>query len=257
MCPAAYTFVRRKECVIYYKMEIIEPSNAPKIVASIVIDSNMHVKLFKDSAPVPLPEWFRHGTNCTLKNKGSLENFPAYIRNYEYPFPDDLLKELHQIRYYKPKGRPKYSSALLRFALQLRYTSASAYRKLLEHFPLPSMDLLKKLKEGGIDPIKAAKRLLDEEKIDSDVLLLADEMYLFKEEQYQDGDMIGKDENGDFYKGVVIFEIIGIRKNIPIVIKAVPETAISWQLLQKEILACVASLNQLGFKVITIIIISF
>ena len=69
--------------------------------------------------------------------------------------------------------------------------------------------------------------------------------------------MIGKDEKGDFYKGVVIFEIIGIRKNIPIVIKAVPETAISWQLLQKEILACVASLNQLGFKVITIIIISF
>ena len=44
LCPAAYTFVRRKECVIYYKMEIIEPSNAPKIVASIVIDSNMHVR---------------------------------------------------------------------------------------------------------------------------------------------------------------------------------------------------------------------
>ena len=97
LCPVEYTFVRRKECVIYYKMEIIEPSNAPKIVASIVIDSKMHVKLFKDSAPVPLPEWFRHGTNCTLKNKGTLENFPAYIRNYEYPFPDDLLNELHQI----------------------------------------------------------------------------------------------------------------------------------------------------------------
>ena len=249
LCPIGYTFLRREESVIYYKMELVEQSNAPKIVASILIDTDMHVKLFKDSAPVPLPGWFRHGTNCTLKSKGSLQNFPTYIKNYEYPFPDDLLKELHQIRYYKPKGRPKYSTALLRFALQLRYTSAAAYRKLLEHFPLPSMDLLKKLKEGGIDPLKAAKRLLDDEKIDSDVLLLADEMYLFKEEQYQDGDMIGKDEKGDFYKGVVMFEIVGMRKNIPIVIKAVPETTISWQLLRKQIVECITSLNKLGFKV--------
>ena len=175
--------------VMYYKVELVESSGAPKIVASISIDKNMHVKLFKNSAPIPLPAWFRHGTNCALKSKGSLENFPSYIKNYEFPFPDDVLEELHEIRYYKPQGRPKYSTKLLRVALQLRYTSASAYRKLLEHFPFPSMDLLKKLKQGGIDPIKAAKRLLDDEKIDSDVLLLADEMYLFKEEQYQDGDI--------------------------------------------------------------------
>ena len=75
------------------------------------------------------------------------------------------------------------------------------------------------------------------------MLLLADE------EQYQDGDMIGKDEDGKFYKGVVMFQIIGLRKNIPIVIKAVPETTISWQLLKKEIEECVSSLNKQGFKV--------
>ena len=71
MCPVEYTCVRRKECV-----ECDEPSNAPKIVASIMIDSKMHVKLFKDSAPVPLPEWFRHGTICTLKIKDQWRIFP-------------------------------------------------------------------------------------------------------------------------------------------------------------------------------------
>ena len=144
------------------------------------------------------------------------------------------------MKYYKPTGRPKYSTPLLRFALQVRYTSAAAYRILLEHFPLPSFDLLKKLKEGGIEPLKAAKALLEEGKIDSNIVLLADEMYLFKEEQFQQGDMYGKDENGEFYKGVVIFHIIGLQKNIPIVIKAVPETTISGELLRKEILECVA-----------------
>ena len=73
-----YIFMRKGDAlVMYYKVELVESSGAPKIVASKSIDKNMHVKLFKNSAPVPLPAWFRHGTNCILKSKGSLENFPS------------------------------------------------------------------------------------------------------------------------------------------------------------------------------------
>ena len=190
LTPPGYTFLRCGDRVVYYKMELVEPYMMAKVVASISVDTQMHVHLFKENSPIPLPDWFRHGTNCTLRHKGSLENFPGYIKNYEHPFPDDLLEELQRIKYYKPTGRPKYSTPLLRFALQVRYTSAAAYRILLEHFPLPSFDLLKKLKEGGIEPLKAAKALLEEGKIDSNIVLLADEMYLFKEEQFQQGDII-------------------------------------------------------------------
>ena len=95
LCPPEYKFMRKGDAlVMYYKVELVESSGAPKIVASISVDKNMHVKLFKNSAPVPLPAWFRHGTNCTLKSKGSLENFPSYIKNYDFPFPDDVLEEL-------------------------------------------------------------------------------------------------------------------------------------------------------------------
>ena len=54
--------------VMYDKVELVESSGAPKIVASISIDKNMHVKLFKNTAPIPLSAWFRYGANCALKS---------------------------------------------------------------------------------------------------------------------------------------------------------------------------------------------
>ena len=46
---------------------------------------------------------------------------------------------------------------MIRYALLLRYTSFQAYKLLLEKFPLPSMSLLKKTQQGGIDVVKAIK----------------------------------------------------------------------------------------------------
>ena len=54
-------------------------------------------------------------------------------------------------------------------------------------FTVPSLSLLKKLTEGGINPLKAAKVLLEQGKIGADVALLLDEVYLQKYTQYQDG----------------------------------------------------------------------
>ena len=56
---------------------------------------------------------------------------------------------------YIPKVRPPYSVEMIRHALHLRYTSLQAYKMLFEKFPLPSLSLLNKIQQGGVDAVKA------------------------------------------------------------------------------------------------------
>jgi hypothetical protein len=69
------------KAVILYKMEYSVP-NVPEVTETIVIDEKLHVKLYKKSIPIPLPEWFRKGGDCRVTCRSVLENFPSYIRNY-------------------------------------------------------------------------------------------------------------------------------------------------------------------------------
>ena len=140
-----------------------------------------------------MPEWFGKGSDCRLKRKSMLENFPNHIRNFQETenIPSDILNELQEIRFKNPVDRPKCSVNLLRYALLLRYTSTQAYKLLLEQFPLPALSLLKKLNKGGMEPIKVVKVLLDQGKIGEDVVLLLDEIYLQKHAQYQGGKLVG------------------------------------------------------------------
>ena len=75
------------------------------------------------------------------------------------------------------------------------------------------MSLLCKIVTGVIDATKSPKLLKDDEKISSDVCLIFDEMYLQKCEEYTGGQLIGAATNGELYKGIVSFMIIGIRQN--------------------------------------------
>ena len=120
--------------------------NTPQITETSV-DNFFLVKLFLNSSPVPLPERLRNGTDCRLKLKFMLENFPNYIRNFQEikNIPSNILNELQEIRFQKPVDRPKYSVNLLRYGLLSCYTSTQAYKLLLEPFPLPSLNLLKNL----------------------------------------------------------------------------------------------------------------
>ena len=105
----------------------------------------LHVKLFSVASPIPLPKWFLKGSDCCLRKKSMLENFPSYIRNFGRKkvkkskkvkkLPDDLLSELELIRYKKPVDKPRYSVIMLRYALLLSYTSVQAYKLLLQQFP--------------------------------------------------------------------------------------------------------------------------
>jgi len=120
---------------------------------------------------------------------------------------------------------------------------------LIDHFPLPSVSLLQKIQAGGVDAVKAIKLLREKGEISDESILIFDEMYLQKEEQYSSGEMIGRDENGSFYNGIVVFMIVGLKKSIPFVVKSCPKTTLSGNWLSKEILSCIEVLNWAGFDV--------
>ena len=71
----------------------------------------LHIKLFSVASPIPLPKWFRKGSDCCLRKKVMPEIFPSYIRNIAEVknLPYDILSELKLIRYKKPADQPKYS----------------------------------------------------------------------------------------------------------------------------------------------------
>ena len=128
----------------------------PVIFESIKVDQSLHVQLQFNGHPVPLPAWFTKGRNATLTRFSQLNNFPNAIRvvSEETECSRSLLNEMLDISNYQAKGRPPYSSAMIRFALHLRYTSLQSY-KLLEKFPLPSISTLHRLQTGGVDSLKA------------------------------------------------------------------------------------------------------
>ena len=178
-----------------------------------------------------------------------LENFPNYLQNLNKNDKKNLIQELQKRQHYKPKGRPLYSFKMLRFLLLIRYTSTQAYKILLQKLSFPSLSLLAKLKSGSMDVIKAAKMLKDKGAISKAIILMVDEMHLQKCIQYAGGQYIGADSNENFYKGIVVFMIQGLKESVSIVVQASPEVTLTGQWLADEISDCITSLGQVGFKV--------
>ena len=100
-----------------------------------------------------------------------------------------------------------------------------------------------------MDVINAAKMLKDKGVISKDIILMVDEMYLQKCIQYAGGQYIGADSNENFYKGIVVFMIQGLKESVPIVVKASPEVTLTGQWLADEVCDCITLLGQVGFKV--------
>ena len=94
---------------------------------------------------------------------------------------------------------------MIRFALHPHYTSLQSYKLLLEKFPLPSISTLHRIQAGGVDSLKAAKKLREKGHISYDVILMVDEMFLQKEASYQSGDYVG--ENESFIKGLLALRL--------------------------------------------------
>ena len=88
-----------------------------------------------------------------------------------------------------------------------------------------------------------------EGKISENVCLIFDEMCLQKSHEYFGGEMIGYDDEGELYKGIVCFMIVGLKEYIPYVIKSSPETNIDANWLKTELLDSLKILSNCGFCV--------
>jgi hypothetical protein len=214
-----YHLKRYEDHAVFYALQVDDLS-VPKITVCIRVDSDLHVKLFYAGSPVPLPKWFCHGRTAKLTSKSMFENFPKYIEDACVTHVS-ILEELRQLKF--TNCRPVHSANLIRYALMLRYSSLPAYKLLLNEFNLPSVSFLRKLTSGKIDAISSVKLLKSKGKISGDVILMFDEIYLQKCEEFHGGESTGADETGELYKGLMCFMIVGLKSNIPFVVNAVPE----------------------------------
>ena len=115
------------------------------------------------------------------------------------------------------------------------------------------MTVLKKLAAGGIEPLKTIKLLLEEGKVDSDCILMLDEMYLQKCSEYSGGKYVGLGEKYNFFKSILVFMIVSLKKSIPYVIKSCPQTEINGDIVFLEIKESLSALKSAGFNVRSIV----
>jgi hypothetical protein len=119
----------------------------------------------------------------------------------------------------------------------------------LEKFPLPSISLLRRIEQGGIDSFKSLKLLRERGKISEDSILMIDEMYIQKAAQYQAGEYIGADEEDNLYKGIVVFMVVGLQQSLPFVVQALPEVTFNGEWLAAQIDKAIENLSEAGFIV--------
>ena len=104
-----------------------------------------------------------------------------------------------------------------------------------------------------MDSIKAAQVLRENKAISEDLILMADEMYLRKKVQYSGGEYVGADKDGNLYKGIVVFMVCGLKKTLPIFVKASPENKLNGTWMSEQLEECVCTLAEAGFKVRAIV----
>ena len=102
--PFGYDFKRFDDRVQYYNLCFDTETGAPAVRECITSDTSLHVSLSYYGHVIPLPEWFRHGQNCTVIRFSMLENFESHIKQKGGEC-SVILKELNSIQYYKPQGR--------------------------------------------------------------------------------------------------------------------------------------------------------
>ena len=149
-CLTGFNRMVHQDAIIYYNVVFHEDTMMPKIHESIKVSKDMHVTLEYEGNPVPLPTWFVRGRDARFDNLTQLEEFLKYMRDCESNNEYSIFSELEKRKMYKPKGRPPFSSEMIRFALLVRHTSAQAYRLMLEKFPFHLFLHLQKFKKVGL-----------------------------------------------------------------------------------------------------------
>ena len=144
------------------------------------------------------------------------------LSSYEKKY-DAKLPELYQIR---GRADVQYSGRAQKAQIHKKrifssnffiiFTSSRLY--FLTNIPIinervftPILVSTEKITEGQLDAVKCAKSLKSQGVISKDVVLMFDEMYLQKCEEYCSGEIIGANKNNELYKGLVSFMIVGLK----------------------------------------------
>ena len=241
-----FTFCSTEDSITAYHLVI--DAGIARIKECISINKAFRVTLSFEGSPVPLPEYIDRATGSKLTHLYLLENLPNYCRNVTSNFDIQVIKELLNICYISPRGRPKYTANILKFALLLRYTSNSAYQLLNKYIPLPSQSLLRSLKSPSIDSCKALSTLRDNDLIGNDIVLLLDEMYLQPQVNFDRKTLIGCDQDLDLFKSILSFMVISLTKSIPFIISAIPIVKISGDIVHSSIDKCISLLTKEQFN---------
>ena len=64
LCPSGYKLQIDEGRAVFYKLENCNTFDIPTVTEAIVIDDDLHVKLFFSGSPIPLPPWFIKGKDC-------------------------------------------------------------------------------------------------------------------------------------------------------------------------------------------------
>ena len=72
-------------------------------------------------------------------------------------------------------------------------------------------------------------------------------MYLQKGTQYQGGEYVDADEEGNLYKGIVAFMVVGLKESIPYIAWGIPEVTCTGQWLSETITENIKNLVLAGF----------
>ena len=130
LCPSGYKSQIDKSRAVFCKLENCKTFDIPTVAEPIVIDNDLHVKLFFSGSPIPLPPWFVKGKDYRLSKKSYMVNFQPYIRSFSDNRATNIMDELQKIRYKKHDVRPKFTLKLLQLALMLRCSSLPAYLRI-------------------------------------------------------------------------------------------------------------------------------
>ena len=82
---------------------------------------------------------------------------------------------------------------------------------------------------------------------------MIDENYLQKSAHYQSGEYIGVDKEGNLYKGIVVFMVVGLKQSILFVVQAITEVTFNGQCLSKKISDNIDNLIEIGLCVLGIV----
>ena len=104
-------------------------------------------------------------------------------------------------------------------------------------------------RNSKILPITFSFFMIISGEISNDIVLMADEMYLRKAAQYNGGTFVSADEEGNLYKGILNFMIVGLKQSVPLVIRSCPEISIHGDWVADEISKCLKDLLEIGFNV--------